>query len=90
MTREKYINELEAICKQVDMVGSVFAAIDLLDMTDIESDRKRKTAKLIANLSDRLYEDIGVSLKVAVDKARTGQGEQGGLFNDEFTNGDAA
>jgi hypothetical protein len=48
----------------------------------MESDRHKKTKKLVADLCDRLYEDIAISAKVAADNAEAGIGEQGDLFDD--------
>lgn len=81
MTRKDYIDGLEKIRKQIKEIGAAFAAVDLTDATDMESDRRKKTAKLVADLGDRLYEDIAISAKVAADKANAGTGEQGDLFD---------
>ena len=81
MTREDYIAGLEEIRKSVKQIGQAFAAVDLTDATNMESDRRKKTTKLVADLSDRLYEDIAISAKVAADKAEAGIGEQGDLFD---------
>lgn len=80
MTRQDYIAELEEIRKQVKEIGQAFAAVDLTDATNMESDRHKKTKKLVTDLCDRLYEDIAISAKVAADKAEAGQGEQDDLF----------
>ena len=80
MTRQDYIAGLEEIRKQVKQIGTAFAAVDLTDATNMESDRHKKTKKLVADLCDRLYEDIAISAKVAADKAEAGQGEQDDLF----------
>ena len=80
MTRQDYIAGLEEIRKQVKQIGQAFAAVDLTDATGMESDRHRKTRKLIGDLCDRLYEDIAISAKVAADNAEAGIGEQGDLF----------
>lgn len=82
MTRQDYIAELEEIRKQVKEIGQAFAAVDLTDATNMESDRYKKTKKLVTDLCDRLYEDIAISAKVAADNAEAGIGEQGDLFND--------
>nr|DAT72833.1 MAG TPA: hypothetical protein [Caudoviricetes sp.] len=82
MTRQDYIARLEEIRKQVKEIGQAFAAVDLTDATNMESDRHKKTKKLVTDLCDRLYEDIAISAKVAADKAEAGIGEQGDLFND--------
>jgi hypothetical protein len=81
MTRKNYIAGLEEIRKSVKEIGKAFAIVNLTDATDMESDRRKKTTKLVADLSDRLYEDIAVSMKVAADKAEAGEGEQGDLFD---------
>lgn len=81
MTRQDYIAGLEEIRKSVKEIGQAFAAVDLTDATNMESDRHKKTKKLVADLCDRLYEDIAISAKVAADKAEAGQGEQGDLFD---------
>jgi len=81
MTRKDYIDGLERIRKQIKEIGASFAAVDLTDATDMESERRKKTTKLVADLCDRLYEDIAISAKVAADKAEAGQGEQGDLFD---------
>ena len=81
MTRKDYIDGLEKNRKQIKEIGAAFAAVDLTDATDMESDRRKKTAKLVADLGDRLYEDIAISAKVAADKANAGTGEQGDLFD---------
>lgn len=80
MTRQDYIAGLEEIRKQVKEIGQAFAAVDLTDATNMESDRNKKTRKLVTDLCDRLYEDIAISAKVAADKAEAGQGEQDDLF----------
>ena len=82
MTRQDYIAGLEEIRKQVKEIGQAFAAVDLTDATNMESDRHKKTKKLVTDLCDRLYEDIAISAKVAADNAEAGIGEQGDLFND--------
>ena len=82
MTRQDYIAGLEEIRKQVKQIGQAFAAVDLTDATNMESDRHKKTKKLVADLCDRLYEDIAISAKVAADNAEAGIGEQGDLFDD--------
>lgn len=81
MTRQDYIAGLEEIRKSVKEIGQAFATVDLTDATNMESDRHKKTKKLVADLCDRLYEDIAISAKVAADKAEAGQGEQGDLFD---------
>lgn len=80
MTRSEYIAGLEEIRKTVKQIEQAFAAVDLTDATGMESDRHRKTRKLIGDLCDRLYEDIAISAKVAADNAEAGIGEQGDLF----------
>ena len=82
MTRQDYIAGLEEIRKQVKEIGAAFGAVDLTDATGMESDRHKKTKKLVADLCDRLYEDIAISAKVAADNAEAGIGEQGDLFDD--------
>lgn len=82
MTRKDYIAGLEEIRKQVKQIGAAFRAVDLTDATGMESDRRKKTTKLVADLCDRLYEDIAISAKVAADKAEEGSGEQGDLFEE--------
>ena len=82
MTRKNYIAGLEEIRKSVKGIGQAFAIVDLTDATDMESDRRKKITKLVADLSDRLYEDIAISAKVASDNAEAGIGEQGDLFDD--------
>lgn len=82
MTRQDYIAGLEEIRKQVKEIGQAFAAVDLTDATNMESDRHKKTKKLVTDLCDRLYEDIAISAKVAADNAEAGIGEQGDLFDD--------
>ena len=82
MTRKDYIAGLEEIRKQVKEIGAAFGAVDLTDATGMESDRHKKTKKLVADLCDRLYEDIAISAKVAADNAEAGIGEQGDLFDD--------
>lgn len=82
MTRQDYIAGLEEIRKQVKQIGTAFAAVDLTDATNMESDRHKKTKKLVTDLCDRLYEDIAISAKVAADNAEAGIGEQGDLFDD--------
>lgn len=78
--RQEYIAGLEEIRKQTIKIGQAFAAVDLTDATGMERDRRKKTAKLVGDLADRLYEDIAISAKVAADKAEAGQGEQDDLF----------
>jgi hypothetical protein len=80
MMRQEYIAGLEEIRKQTIKIGQAFAAVDLTDATGMERDRRKKTAKLVGDLVDRLYEDIAISAKVAADKAEAGQGEQDDLF----------
>lgn len=80
MMRQEYIAGLEEIRKQTIKIGQAFAAVDLSDATGMERDRRKKTAKLVGDLADRLYEDIAISAKVAADKAEAGQGEQDDLF----------
>ena len=82
MTRKDYIAVLEEIRKQVKQIGAAFRAVDLTDATGMESDRRKKTTKRVADLCDRLYEDIAISAKVAADKAEEGSGEQGDLFEE--------
>ena len=80
MMRQEYIAGLEEIRKQTIKIGQAFAAVDLTDATGMERDRRKKTAKLVGDLADRLYEDIAISAKVAADKAEAGRGEQDDLF----------
>lgn len=80
MMRKEYIARLEEIRKRMIEIGQAFAAVDLTDATGMERDRRKKTAKLVGDLADRLYEDIAISAKVAADKAEAGQGEQDDLF----------
>lgn len=82
MMRKEYIAGLEEIRKRMIEIGQAFAAVDLTDATNMESDRHKKTKKLVADLCDRLYEDIAISAKVAADNAEAGIGEQGDLFDD--------
>ena len=82
MMRQEYIAGLEEIRKRMIEIGQAFAAVDLTDATGMECDRRKKTAKLVGDLADRLYEDIAISAKVAADKAEAGQGEQDDLFDD--------
>lgn len=81
MMRKEYIAGLEEIRKRMIEIGQAFAAVDLTDATGMERDRRKKTAKLVGDLADRLYEDIAISAKVAADKAEAGQGEQDDLFD---------
>ena len=76
MTRQDYIAGLEEIRKSVKEIGQAFAAVDLTDATNMESDRHKKTKKLVADLCDRLYEDIAISAKVAADNAEAGSGSR--------------
>ena len=80
MMRQEYIAGLEEIRKRMIEIGQAFAVVDLTDATGMERDRRKKTAKLVGDLADRLYEDIAISAKVAADKAEAGQGEQDDLF----------
>ena len=80
MMRQEYIAGLEEIRKRMIEIGQAFAAVDLTDATGMECDRRKKTAKLVGDLADRLYEDIAISAKVMTDKAEAGQGEQDDLF----------
>ena len=82
MMRQEYIAELEKIRKLTIKIGQAFAAVDLTDATGMERDRRKKTAKLVGDLADRLYEDIAISAKIASDNAEAGIGEQGDLFED--------
>lgn len=81
MIRQEYIAGLEEVRKRMIEIGQAFAAVDLTDATGMERDRRKKTAKLVGDLADRLYEDIAISAKVAADKAEAGQGEQDDLFD---------
>lgn len=81
MIRQEYIAELEEVRKRMIEIGQAFAAVDLTDATGMERDRRKKTAKLVGDLADRLYEDIAISAKVAADKAEAGQDEQVDLFD---------
>lgn len=81
MMRQEYIAGLEEIRKRMIEIGQAFASVDLTDATGMERDRRKKTAKLVGDLADRLYEDIAISAKVAADKAEAGIGEQGDLFD---------
>ncbi|MBP5509865.1 MAG: hypothetical protein J6Z49_03005 [Kiritimatiellae bacterium] len=81
MMRQEYIAGLEEIRKRMIEIGQAFAAVDLTDATGMELDRRKKTAKLVGALADRLYEDIAISAKVAADNAKVGIGEQGDLFD---------
>lgn len=80
MMRKEYIAGLEETRKRTIEIVQAFAAVDLTDATGMERDRRKKTAKLVGDLADRLYEDIAISAKVAADKAEAGQGEQDDLF----------
>ena len=80
MNRKEYIEGLEKIRKNMQEIGAAFAAVDLTDATGMERDRRKKTAKSVNDLCDRLYEDIAISAKVAADKAEAGEGEQDDLF----------
>ncbi len=81
MTRKDYIAGLEEIRKRVKEIEKAFGTVDLTDATNMESDRHKKTRKIVADLCDRLYEDIAISAKVAADNAEAGIGEQGDLFD---------
>lgn len=81
MIRQEYIAGLEEVRRRMIEIGQAFAAVDLTDATGMERDRRKKTAKLVGDLADRLYEDIVISAKVAADKAEAGQGEQDDLFD---------
>lgn len=81
MIRQEYIAGLEEVRKRMIEIGQAFAAVDLTDATGMERDRRKKTAKLVGDLADRLYEDIAISAKVMADKAEAGQGEQVDLFD---------
>ena len=80
MTRQGYITGLEAIRSRAIELGEAYGSIKLKDAIDIEHDRALKTAKLIRDLCNRLYEDIAISTKVMVDNAANG--EQGDLFEE--------
>lgn len=80
MMRKEYIAGLEEIRKRMIEIVQSFAGFDLTDATGMERDRRKKTAKLVGDLADRLYEDIAISAMVAADKAEAGQGEQDDLF----------
>ena len=82
MTRKDYIAGLEEIHKSMKEIGKAFATVDLTDATNMESERHKKTTKMVDDLCDRLYEDIAISAKVAADKAEAGEGEQGDLFDE--------
>ncbi len=90
MNRKEYIEGLEKIRKNMQEIGAAFAAVDLTDATGMERDRRKKTAKSVNDLCDRLYEDIAISAKVAADKAEAGEGEQDDLFADAARNAKAA
>ena len=81
MIRQEYIAGLEEVRKRMIEIGQAFAAVDLTDATGMERDRRKKTAKLVGDLADRLYEDIAISAKVMADNAEAGQGEQVDLFD---------
>ena len=81
MTRQGYITELEAIRSRAIELGEAYNSINLTDAIGIEHVRALKTAKLIRDLCNRLYEDIAISTKVMVDNAANG--EQGDLFEKE-------
>lgn len=82
--RQEYIAGLEEIRKQTIKIEQAFANVDLTDATGIERDRLKKTVKLVGDLSERLYEDIAISAKVAADKAEAGHCEQDDLFAAEY------
>lgn len=69
MMRQEYIAGLEEIRKRMIEIGQAFAAVDLTDATGMERDRRKKTAKLVGDLADRLFEDIAISAKVSADEA---------------------
>ena len=79
MTRQTYIEGLDTILNTMIAVIGQHHEFELTDANSIEQGRYRKTAKLMKDLASRLYEDIAISTKVAVDKAATG--EQGDLFD---------
>ena len=83
MNRKDYIAGLEDVRARIMTIASAFAAVNLTDATDMESDRRKKTAKALDDLTDRLYEDVAISEKVAADRAKNGIGEQGDLFDAE-------
>lgn len=68
MMRQEYIAGLEEIRKRMIEIGQAFAAVDLTDATGMERDRRKKTAKLVGDLADRLFEDIAISAKVSADE----------------------
>lgn len=79
MTRRNYIDGLDVIRNTVAAIISQHHEFNMSDATDLERKRYLKTAKLMRDVASRLYEDIAISTKVAVDKAATG--EQGDLFD---------
>ena len=80
MTRQGYITALEDFRTRAYELWEEHKRATLTDRTEIEDNRRTKTAKLLRDLCNRLYEDIAISTKVMVDKASTG--EQGDLFEE--------
>ena len=90
MTRQDYINQLDALRrgvlklrdfdkKQRDLNGPLVGA------TTLEDDRAKKTQKMLEDLTVRLYEDAAVSEKVKIEKLEAGDMEQAEMtFTDEM------
>lgn len=82
MNRKEYIDALDGVYKRVKELRDAFGLIRLTDAEPMEDDRRKKTAKMIDDLADRLYEDGAISSRIAADNAAAGKGEQDDLFDD--------
>lgn len=82
MNRKEYIDALDGVYKRVKELRDAFGLIRLTDAEPMEDERRKKTAKMIDDLADRLYEDGAISSRIAADNAAAGKGEQDDLFDD--------
>lgn len=82
MNRKEYIDALDGVYKRVKELRDAFGLIRLTDAEPMEDDRRKKTAKMIDDLADRLYEDGAISSRIAADNAAAGKGEQDDFFDD--------
>lgn len=88
MNRKEYIDALDGVYKRVKELRDAFGLIRLTDAEPMEDDRRKKTAKMIDDLADRLYEDGAISSRIAADNAAAGKGEQDDLFDDAAQGGE--
>lgn len=90
MTRQDYINHLDALRKGVSKIIKFDREEKdknggLSNPTPLEEERAKKTQKMLDDLVVRLYEDAAVSEKVKQEKLLAGDLEQAELtFPDEM------